>query len=53
MGALAHLLLANPHLSDIEVNPLRLHAGGLMALDAVFVTGTPSVPSSRDPRGDR
>jgi acyl-CoA synthetase (NDP forming) len=44
--ALAHilerlgaLLLANPHLDEIEINPLRAHAQGLVALDAVIVSG--------------
>ena len=34
---LGELLVANEHVSDIEINPLRAHAGGLLALDAVIV----------------
>jgi acyl-CoA synthetase (NDP forming) len=30
-------LLANPHIGEIEVNPLRLTAHGLVALDAVII----------------
>lgn len=37
---LSDLLLANPDLTDVEINPLRLHAGGLVALDAVLETHT-------------
>jgi acetate---CoA ligase (ADP-forming) len=35
--ALGDLLAANPGIGEIEVNPLRLTAGGLVALDAVVV----------------
>lgn len=35
---LGDLLLANPHLDEIEINPLRAHAHGLVALDAVIVS---------------
>jgi hypothetical protein len=38
VGALGALLVANPHLDEIEVNPLRAHAQGLVALDAVIVS---------------
>jgi acetyltransferase len=31
-------LLAQPHLLEIEINPLRLHPDGLLALDAVIRT---------------
>ena len=31
------LLIANPHLDDVEINPLRATAGGLIALDAVLL----------------
>jgi acetyltransferase len=31
-------LLAQPHLLEIEINPLRLHSDGLVALDAVIRT---------------
>jgi len=35
--ALGDLLLDNPHVEDVEINPLRLTADGLVALDAVIV----------------
>jgi acyl-CoA synthetase (NDP forming) len=35
---LGALLTANPHLDEIEINPLRAHAQGLVALDAVLVS---------------
>lgn len=38
VAALGALLAANPALDDIEINPLRLTADGLVALDAVIVT---------------
>lgn len=38
VAALGDLLTANPALADIEVNPLRLCADGLVALDAVVIT---------------
>lgn len=38
VAALGDLLHDNPGLSEIEVNPLRLTADGLVALDAVVVT---------------
>jgi len=37
-GALGALLLAHPHLEDVEINPLRVTADGLVALDAVVTT---------------
>ncbi|ODU03853.1 MAG: acyl-CoA synthetase [Pseudonocardia sp. SCN 72-86] len=37
--ALGDLLVANPHLDEIEINPLRLTTTGLVALDAVVVPG--------------
>ncbi|MDP9398055.1 MAG: acetate--CoA ligase family protein, partial [Actinomycetota bacterium] len=33
--ALGALLLAAPELADVEINPLRVTADGLVALDAV------------------
>ncbi|GAY07592.1 acetate--CoA ligase family protein [Pseudonocardia sp. N23] len=36
-AALGDLLVANPGLAEIEVNPLRLTGSGLVALDAVVV----------------
>jgi len=38
VAALGDLLVANPALDDIEVNPLRLTDHGLIALDAVIIT---------------
>ena len=38
LEALGALLVANPHLDEIEINPLRAHARGLVALDAVIVS---------------
>jgi acetyltransferase len=37
-AALGELLLANPDLEEIEINPLRLTESGLIALDAVVLT---------------
>jgi acetyltransferase len=36
-AALGDLLVANPGLDEIEVNPLRLTSDGLVALDAVVL----------------
>lgn len=38
LAALGDLLIANPHLDEIEVNPLRLTPHGLAVLDAVVIT---------------
>ncbi|PWJ54151.1 acetyltransferase [Quadrisphaera granulorum] len=38
LAALAALLASNPALEEVEVNPLRATADGLLALDAVIVT---------------
>jgi hypothetical protein len=43
VAALGALLDAHPHLQDVEVNPLRITAGGLIALDAV-ITAHREVP---------
>ena len=37
VSALAAALAASPHTAEIEINPLRLTADGLIALDAVIV----------------
>lgn len=37
LAQLGALLAANPHVVEIEINPLRAHAQGLLALDAVIV----------------
>jgi len=44
--ALGDLLHANPHLSEIEINPLRLTAHGLVALDAVVIAKQPEAPDA-------
>ncbi|AOD24877.1 acyl-CoA synthetase (plasmid) [Rhodococcus sp. p52] len=38
LSALGALLLDHPHLGDVEINPLRVTADGLVALDAVVTT---------------
>ncbi|PFG41094.1 acetyltransferase [Georgenia soli] len=38
LSALGTLLLDHPHLGDVEINPLRVTADGLVALDAVVTT---------------
>jgi acetate---CoA ligase (ADP-forming) len=38
LAGLGDLLVANPHLGAVEINPLRLSGSGLVALDAVIVT---------------
>jgi acetyltransferase len=38
LSVLGDLLVDNPHLTDVEINPLRLTADGLVALDAVITT---------------
>ena len=43
-AALGDLLVANPDLAEIEVNPLRLTAAGLVALDAVVIPSTADSP---------
>jgi len=40
VAGLGELLLAHPYLQDVEINPLRVTAGGLVALDAVIIAGT-------------
>jgi acetyltransferase len=50
-AALGDLLVANPDLDEIEVNPLRLTATGLIALDAVVLTRhVPREASDAQPR---
>jgi acetate---CoA ligase (ADP-forming) len=38
LAGLGDLLAANPRLDEVEINPLRLTADGLVALDAVIIT---------------
>ncbi|GEC21344.1 pimeloyl-CoA synthetase [Pseudonocardia hydrocarbonoxydans] len=45
VARLGDLLAANPGLDEIEINPLRLTADGLVALDAVVVPASAVPPS--------
>ena len=38
VAALGDLIAAHPHLAEAEINPLRVTADGLIALDAVIIT---------------
>ncbi|MGY1883943.1 acetate--CoA ligase family protein [Blastococcus sp. SYSU DS0753] len=40
LAALGDLLVTHPEIEDVEVNPLRATADGLLALDAVLTLGT-------------
>ncbi|MGY1812579.1 acetate--CoA ligase family protein [Blastococcus sp. SYSU D00820] len=42
LAALGDLLAAHPEIEAVEVNPLRVTAGGLLALDAVLTLSAPS-----------
>ncbi|MEW1685855.1 acetate--CoA ligase family protein [Streptomyces sp. NPDC093594] len=46
--ALGDLLLAHPELAEIEINPLRITAQGLVALDAVCVAADAPAPGGDD-----
>jgi len=48
--ALGGLLRARPHIAEIEINPLRLTARGLVALDAVVIAANPEVPDGHTAR---
>jgi acetyltransferase len=39
LAALGDLLVAHPQIQDVEINPLRVTADGLLALDAVLTMG--------------
>ncbi|TQN42279.1 acetyltransferase [Blastococcus colisei] len=39
LAALGDLLVTHPHVDDVEINPLRVTADGLLALDAVLTLG--------------
>jgi acetate---CoA ligase (ADP-forming) len=39
VSALSDALLSAPDVNEIEINPLRLTSGGLVALDAVIISG--------------
>jgi acyl-CoA synthetase (NDP forming) len=43
---LGAILCANEHVSELEINPLRVTANGLVALDAVIVTASSTTPST-------
>ncbi len=49
--AVVQYLAAHPEISDIEINPLRLTATGLVALDAVVVPADPA-SSNRSSEGE-
>jgi acetate---CoA ligase (ADP-forming) len=38
IAAVGDLIAANPHIAEAEINPLRVTAEGLIALDAVIIT---------------
>ena len=48
MMALGALLVAHPHIAEIEINPLRLNADGLVALDAVCIATEEAVRGDTD-----
>jgi len=45
--ALGDILCANDHVVELEINPLRITAQGLVALDAVIITTSTSPASER------
>lgn len=47
LTALGDVLISHPEISEIEINPLRATADGLIALDAVLLTGAQQ-PTDRD-----
>ena len=49
VAGLGDLLLAHPHLQDVELNPLRVTTSGLIALDAVII----AAPEDPDGHADR
>ena len=44
LAALGDLLVAHPEIDDVEINPLRVTADGLLALDAVLTLGKEARP---------
>lgn len=44
--AVGRLLVARPEISELDINPLRVTEGGLVALDALILTS----PRTQDPR---
>jgi acetyltransferase len=49
LSILGDVLTNHPEIDEIEVNPLRATADGLIALDAVLLTATPN-PTHADPQ---
>jgi len=49
VAGLGDLLLAHPHLQDVEINPLRVTATGLIVLDAIII----AAPEEPDGHADR
>lgn len=52
LAVLGELLIASPAIAEIEINPLRATARGLVVLDAVIVSVEPPVPVPALARGD-
>ena len=48
LAALGDLLVANPALEAVEINPLRVTGQGLLALDAVVTLAEPAAPKETD-----
>ncbi|MBB3082189.1 acetate--CoA ligase family protein [Geodermatophilus sabuli] len=44
LAALGDLLVSHPEIEDVEINPLRVTADGLLALDAVLTVGEEARP---------
>ena len=48
LAALGDLLVANPALEGVEINPLRVTGQGLLALNAVVTLAEPAAPKATD-----
>jgi acyl-CoA synthetase (NDP forming) len=48
LAALGDMLVANPALEAVEINPLRVTGQGLLALDAVVTLAEPAAPKETD-----
>jgi hypothetical protein len=53
LAALGDLVVDNPALAEVEVNPLRLTGNGLVALDAVIITRGAGDKEVEDAQPDR